>query len=150
MTASQAHPRFDASAGLRNAAAAGQCGDWGMGPLVGFDMATLDKQNDVDGVRVLRLSGSLTQHGVQTMEPQLDQALPDGARAVINIGDVDLITTPGIALILSAAQRLSRTGGRVVFTAARPTIRDLLHRCRLDEVLDIEQDEPVALERAKH
>jgi anti-anti-sigma factor len=92
----------------------------------------------------------MTQHGVQALEPELERALPDGTRAVINIGDVDLITTPGIALILSATQRLRRTGGRVVFTAARPTVRDLLHRCRLDEVLEIEQDEPVALERARH
>lgn len=136
--------------GLRNHDATGQWGRWGMGQVVECDMATLDKEKDVDGVRVLRLSGSMTQHGVQTLEPELDQALPDGTRAVINIGDVDLITTPGIALILSATQRLRRTGGRVVFTAARPTVRDLLHRCRLDEVLDIEQDEPEALERAKH
>ena len=135
---------------LRNHAAGGQWPGRCIGQVAGCDMATLDKWKDVDGVRVLRLSGSLTQHGVQSMEPELDKALPDGARAVIDIGEVDLITTPGIALILSATQRLRRTGGRVVFTAARPTVRDLLHRCRLDEVIDIEQGESEALERAKH
>ena len=150
MSASHANPIGRGSSPLRNYAAAGQCADWGMGRVVGCDMATLDKQRDVDGVRFLRLSGSLTQHGVQAMEPELEQALPDGSRAVINIGDVDLITTPGIALILSATQRLRRTGGRVVFTAARQPVRELLHRCRLDEVLEIEEGEPEALERAKH
>jgi hypothetical protein len=38
----------------------------------------------------------------------------------------------------------------VVFTAARGPVLDLLHRCRLDEVLEFERDEPLALERAKH
>lgn len=150
MSASYANPIGHASSDLRNHAAAGQCGGWGMGQVAGCDMATLDKQREVDGVRVLRLSGSLTQHGVQSMEPEFDQALPDGARAVVDIGDVDLITTPGIALILSASQRLRRTGGRVVFTSARPTVRDLLHRCRLDQVLEMEEAEPAALARARN
>src|SRR5215217_3913046 len=99
MSASHADSTFDTPRALRNGAAAGQCFDWGMGQVIGCDMATLAKQKDVDGVRVLRLSGSLTQHGVQTMEPEFERALPDGARAVIHIGEVDLITTPGIALI---------------------------------------------------
>lgn len=149
MSASHANSIGHGSSPLRNYPAAGQCAHWGMGQVVGCDMATLDKERDVDGVRLLRLSGSLTQHGVQSMESELEQALPDGARAIVNLGDVDLITTPGIALILSATQRLRRTGGRVIFTAARPSVRDLLHRCRLDEVLEIEEAESEALERAK-
>ncbi|CAA9414214.1 MAG: hypothetical protein AVDCRST_MAG64-2507 [uncultured Phycisphaerae bacterium] len=134
---------------LRNTAATGQCAEWGVGQAVECDMATLE-QRDVDGVRVLRVSGSLTQQGVQGMEPEFAQALPDGARAVVDIGDVDLITTPGLALILGATQRLRRTGGRVVFTAVRPPVRELLHRCRLDQVLEMAEAEPEALERAKH
>ena len=150
MTASHANPIGHASSHLRNSGTAGQCADWGLGQVVECDMATLDKQRDVDGVRVMRLSGSLTQHGVQSMEPEFELALPDGARAVVDLRGVDLITTPGIALILSATQRLRRTGGRVVFTAARPTVLDLLHRCRLDEVLEIEAGEVEALARARN
>ena len=112
-------------------------------------MATLDRA-DVDGVRVLRLAGSLTQQGVKGMEPSFDEVLPDGARAVVDLGEVDLITTPGITLMLAATQRLRRTGGRVVFTAAKGTVLDLLHRCRLDEVLELAKSEPEAFERAKH
>lgn len=100
-------------------------------------------------MRFLRLTGSLTRHGLRTVEPAFERALPDGARAVVDIGEVDLITTTGIALIVSATQRLRRTGGRVVFTAARRPLLDLMHRCRLDEVLEFEPDEPNALVRAK-
>ena len=150
MTPSHVNPIGHTSSHLRNGDAGGQCAGWGMGQVVGCDMATLDTQREVDGVRVMRLSGSLTQHGVQDMEPELERALPDGSRAVVDLGQVDLITTPGIALILSATQRLRRTGGRVVFTAARPTVLNLLHRCRLDEVLELESGEDAALARAKN
>ncbi len=134
---------------LRNSAAAGQWADDDPRGATGCDMATLDRA-DVDGVRVLRLAGSLTQQGVQSMEPAFEDALPDGARAVVDLREVDLITTPGITLMLAATQRLRRTGGRVVFTAASGVVLDLLHRCRLDEVLELAKSEPEAFERARH
>ena len=134
---------------FRNSAAAGQWADDDPSGATGCDMATLDRA-DVDGVRVLRLAGSLTQQGVQGMEPAFEDALPDGTRAVVDLREVDLITTPGITLMLAATQRLRRTGGRVVFTAASGVVLDLLHRCRLDEVLELAKSEPEAFERARH
>ncbi len=134
---------------LRNDGTGGQWASDDPRGVTGCDMATLDRA-DVDGVRVLRLSGSLTQQGVQGMEPEFDSALPDGARAVVDLREVDLITTPGITLMLAATQRLRRTGGRVVFTAASGVVLDLLHRCRLDEVLELAKTEPEAVERARH
>jgi anti-anti-sigma factor len=112
-------------------------------------MATLDEQTEVDGVRVLRISGSITQDGIETLEPQFAAALPDGARAVVDIEGVDLITTPGLALIIATTKRLRDTRGRVVFSAAKGGVRDLLKRCRLDEVLDLALDQAEAMEKAK-
>ena len=112
-------------------------------------MATVDR-DDIDGVRVLRLAGSLTQQGVQGVEPDFERALPDGARAVVDLAQVDLVTTPGITLMLSATQRLRRTGGRVVFTAARAPVLEWLHRCRLDEVLELAKSELEAVARVRH
>ena len=135
---------------LRNNAAAAQWDREDPRGASGCDMAALDTAKDVDGVRVLRLVGSLTQQGVQGMESSLEDALPDGARAVVDLRDVDLVTTPGITLMLAATQRLRRTGGRVVFSAARGTVLELLHRCRLDEVLELAPSEPEAFERARN
>jgi|SRR5688500_18512102 anti-sigma B factor antagonist/stage II sporulation protein AA (anti-sigma F factor antagonist) len=111
-------------------------------------MASFQKQ-DVEGIRVLRLSGSLTQHDVEELEPSFEAALPDGTRAVIDLADVELITTPGITLIISTTKRLHDTRGRVVFTAARPGVLDVLRRCRLDEVLELAPDRDQALQLAK-
>ena len=109
-------------------------------------MASFQKQ-DVGGIRVLRMSGNLTQHEVEELEPSFEAALPDGTRAVVDLGDVELITTPGITLIISTTKRLRDTRGRVVFTAARPGVLNVLRRCRLDEVLELaaDRDEAVAM-----
>ena len=133
---------------LRNSGATGQWAGLPLRAAGGCDMATLDR-DDHDGVRVLRLAGSLTQQGLQGVEPDFERALPDGSRAVVDLAKVDLVTTPGITLMLSATQRLRRTGGRVVFTAARGPVLDLLHRCRLDEVLELAGTEPEGVERVK-
>jgi anti-anti-sigma factor len=112
-------------------------------------MTTVDQQ-DVDGVRLVRVHGSMTQADVDDLEPMFDAALPDGSRAVVDLGDVDLITTPGLSLIISATQRLRKTHGKVVFTAAHGIVLDLIKRCRLDEVLDVERDPKQAVEKARH
>ena len=111
-------------------------------------MTTLDEQN-LDGVRVLRISGSLTQQGVDQIGSAFEAAVPDGTRAVVDLGEVDLITTPGLTLFISATQRMRNTQGRVVFTAAKGIVLDLIKRCRLDEVLEIEGDPTDAVEKAK-
>ena len=107
-------------------------------------------QQDVEGVRVLRLSGSLTQQAVDRIESEFEAALPDGSRAVVDLAGVDLITTPGLTLIISTTKRLRDTHGRVVFTAARGIVLDLIKRCRLDAVLELEGDPKQAVEKAKH
>lgn len=102
------------------------------------------------GVRVLRLGGSLTQAGIDVIEPALTAALPDGARAVVDLAGVDLIATPGIALIISLSKRVRATQGRVVFAAPRKGVLEILRRCKLDEVLEIAGNREEALEKAKH
>jgi anti-anti-sigma factor len=111
-------------------------------------MASLEQQ-DVEGVRVLRLSGSLTQAGVEGIEPAFDAALPDGARAVVDLSGVDIIATPGIALIIAVSKRVRATQGRVVFAGARAGVLDILRRCKLNEVLELAGDRDDALRRAK-
>ena len=107
-------------------------------------MATLNK-HEVEGVRLLRLSGSLTQSGVESLSPDFDAALPDGSRAVVDLADVDLITTPGLTLIIAATKRLRDSRGRVVFTAAQEGVLNMLRRCRLDEVIELADDQQQAV-----
>ena len=111
-------------------------------------MTTLQQQ-DANGVRLVRVAGSLTQQDVDRIEPAFESALPDGARAVVDLGEVDVITTPGIALIIATTKRLRQTHGRVIFAAARGGVLDVFKRCKLDEVLELADDPAEAIHRAK-
>jgi anti-anti-sigma factor len=111
-------------------------------------MASFEQQ-DVGGVRVLRLRGSLTQHDVDALEPSFDAALPDGSRAVVDLAGVDLITTPGLTLFISTTRRLLDSRGKVVFASARGGVLDVLRRCRLDEVLELVPGHAEALQIVK-
>jgi anti-sigma B factor antagonist/stage II sporulation protein AA (anti-sigma F factor antagonist) len=112
-------------------------------------MAVVQEQLDLHGIRLLRLSGSLTQEGIDVLETAVEKALPDGSRAVVDLAGVDLVTTPGLALIISTTKRLRDTRGRVIFAAATGKVLDVLRRCKLDEVIEIADDRDEAVEMAK-
>ena len=112
-------------------------------------MAVVQEQLDLHGIRLLRLSGSLTQQDMEALEPAVEKALPDGSRAVVDLADVDMVTTPGLALIISTTKRLRDTRGRVIFANARGKVLDVLRRCKLDEVIEIAGDREQAVEMAK-
>lgn len=57
---------------------------------------------------------------------------------VIDLAEVQLIITPGIALLLAAVEQARDGGRKVVFTGIRGAIEELLlDRCRLDLVLTL-------------
>ena len=111
-------------------------------------MASLD-QNERDGVKVLRISGSLNQHGVDTVESAFNEATGNSGRLVVDLSQVDLVNTPAIAMFLGAHRTVKQTGGRLIFTGVQGMVDDLLRRCRLDTVLTIVPDMGEAIEWAK-
>jgi anti-anti-sigma factor len=111
-------------------------------------MAKLD-QNDRDGVRVLQISGSLNQHGVDTVESAFNKATGSFGRLVVDLSQVDLVNTPALAMFLGAHRSIKQSGGRLVFTGVQGMVDDLLRRCRLDTVLTIVPEMREALEWAK-
>lgn len=99
------------------------------------------EQSESNGVRTIRVSGSLTQKGVNEIAAAFAEAVRGGARAggrvVVDLGGVDVIATTGITLLLAADRDLKQVGGGLVVAAARGVVRDVLLRCRLDKVLDL-------------
>jgi len=111
-------------------------------------MASLDESTR-DGVKVLRIRGSLNQHGVDTVESAFNEATGSSGRLVVDLSDVDLVNTPALAMFLGAHRAAKQTGGRLVFTGVQGMVSDLLRRCRLDSVLTIVPEMPEAIEWAK-
>ena len=111
-------------------------------------MATL-AQSDASGVKVLRLAGSLSQDGVESIRSRVSSEVQRGGPVVIDLSGVDMIYTPGITLLLSAHGDIQRNGGRLVISGARAMVSDVLRRCLLDRVLTLVPEPDDAIKRAR-
>src|SRR5437867_12196674 len=112
-------------------------------------MINLD-QKVVGGVTVLAFAGSLTQEEVAAIEPSFQAAIGNKApRVVIDLAQVDAVTTPAISMFLAASRLAEKAGGKVIFTGVRGLIADILHRCRLDAILTIATSMDAARARAR-
>ena len=88
----------------------------GAGIRSGAAMASIE-QTDSDGVKVLRISGSLNQHGVDTIESAFVEATGSSGRVVVDLAQVDMLNTPAIAMFLGAHRMVKQQGGRLIYTA---------------------------------
>ena len=99
--------------------------------------ATTLEQSDDEGVKLVRVSGSLTQQGVTDVGPAFSAAMRGGGSVVVDLSGVDVIATTGITMLLVADRELKQSGGRMVIAGTRGVVRDVLLRCRLDKVLSL-------------
>jgi len=106
-------------------------------------------QTERDCVKSLKISGSLNQHGVDTIESGLNETTGSFGRLVIDLSQVDIVNTPAIAMFLGAHRTVNKAGGRLIFTGVQGMVDDLLRRCRLDTVLTIVPGLQEAIEWAK-
>jgi anti-anti-sigma factor len=92
----------------------------------------------LDGVTVVHLSGSLTQDCIPIMEKRFGELEKmKNLRLVIDIGDVEAITTPAITVFISATRAVAAGGGKMAFANVRGIVADIFTRCRLDVIFNI-------------
>ncbi|HEX3358875.1 MAG TPA: STAS domain-containing protein [Tepidisphaeraceae bacterium] len=104
----------------------------------------------IDGVTVLHLGGSLTQDCVPEIEKRFGElARVKKARAVIEVGEVDAITTPAIAIFLGTVRAIEAGGGKLVFANAQGIIGDIFARCRLDAIFTLAGSVPAAVKAVR-
>jgi anti-anti-sigma factor len=130
-------------------------------PTATTSKAATVEQHEAGGVRVVRLSGSLTQKGVADVGPLFAAAVRGDERAtqargasgsgtvVVDLTGVDVIATTGITLLLVADRDLKKAGGRLVLAGTRGLVKDVLLRCRLDKVLTLAPSADEAIASAK-
>lgn len=112
------------------------------------------EQSEQQGVRLVRLNGSLSQKGVADVSSSFVAAVcgnagsggggpvagsnaQAGETVVVDLSGVDVIATTGITLLLVADRDLRKSGGKMVLAGTRGLVRDVLLRCRLDKVLTL-------------
>ncbi|HEX2972972.1 MAG TPA: STAS domain-containing protein [Tepidisphaeraceae bacterium] len=94
------------------------------------------QREDLDDLIILKLKGILTSEEVREVEePFVNITDRPGARVVVDLGDVQMVTTPALSMFIAAAHRAKQSGGKLVFTQAKPPVSEILERLRLDAVL---------------
>jgi anti-anti-sigma factor len=100
-------------------------------------MANLE-QCEVSGVKVLTLKGSLSQAELADVQKSFYDVTSEAEAAVVlDLSNVDYLSTPAIAMFLDVAKTVKATGGRIVATGPQPRVGDVLKRLRLDEILPV-------------
>lgn len=99
-------------------------------------MAAL-RQHDLAGVRIITMSGALDFDASQRLADRFDDMIEPGGRVVIDLSGVDVLTTPGISLLVKARQRLHDSGGRMALVPAGAKAMEVIRRCKLDTLLPI-------------
>jgi anti-anti-sigma factor len=99
--------------------------------------STLDATGDEVTVR---LSDELLADGLAEVRWLLHDALLAGARRlVVDLGEVEHLSSPAVASFLSAHRTCRARGGTVVLRGANRRTLDLLHRTGLWRVLELEK-----------
>src|SRR5947207_15716642 len=92
--------------------------------------ATTLEQSDDEGVKLVRVSGSLTQQGVTDVGPAFSAATRGGGSVVVDLSGVDVIATTGITMLLVADRQLKLSGVRTAIEGRRGVVRDAPLVCR--------------------
>jgi anti-anti-sigma factor len=95
-------------------------------------------QEIIDGIKILHFSGSLTSEGVMQVERAYRTATEvNGVRAVVDVTNVEAITTPAITLFLSTVKSVEANGGRLIFYGAKGITAQIITRCKLGPILHL-------------
>jgi anti-sigma B factor antagonist len=91
-----------------------------------------------DGIRVLALTGELDMTTTGGFESAVQEALDDGASAVVaDLTHVTFIDSSGLAALLGALRSLSLAGARLVIACSNPTVLRLFEVTRADTTFEI-------------
>src|SRR5262245_2287252 len=95
----------------------------------------------------ITLSGRLDTLGVDQVETRFVAAAVAGGRdTLVDLSNVDLITSMGIRMLIGAARSMGRQHTRLVLFGAHDMVREALETAAIDTLIATVPDEAAALE----
>jgi anti-anti-sigma factor len=102
---------------------------------------------DEQGAELTRvtLAGRLDTAGVDQVETRLTAAVATPRKnAIIDLSEVEFLSSMGIRMLLTLAKALDRAGARLVLVAPRPLVDEALRHSALDELIPVAADASAA------
>ncbi len=90
------------------------------------------------GGKLVKIAGSVGVTEAEVLRSRLAEVASSGElNIVIDLSEMDFISSPGLTVLLKLAQRARTWEGSVNLVNPRPMIRDLLTRTRLTEIFPV-------------
>jgi anti-sigma B factor antagonist len=98
------------------------------------------------GVATLRIAGDVTSASEAELMAGYTRAIDDGARAIIlDFSGLEYMNSGGIGLLVTLLVRAQRGGVRLLASGLSDHYREILALTRLDEAIEIHEDEGAAV-----
>jgi anti-anti-sigma factor len=98
-----------------------------------------------DDIMNVPLIGRLDTPGVAKIENRLtDTLVPRGARAIIDLSQVEFVGSLGIRMFITIAKALARRQGKLVLYAPRPLVQQVFETTSLHDIVPISADADAA------
>jgi len=112
----------------------------------GRRMRRMDIQSRVDGkLAELKVAGRLDAMSAPALETALQTAMDGGASGVVlNLAELDYVSSAGLRVLLATAKKLSRQNGRLVLCGLLPSVHDVFRISGLLNIFPIASDEASA------
>jgi anti-anti-sigma factor len=111
--------------------------------------ATVIELDQEGPAAILRIEGDITSASEPDLTAAYGLAVANGARAVIlDFGGLEYMNSGGIGLLVTLLVRAQRAGGRLVATGLSTHYRQIFELTRLDEAIEIHDDESAAVAAA--
>lgn len=110
---------------------------------------TTTVRDAADGVRIIDIHGEITAFSEEALRAAHDEASEGGVRAVIlNFTDIAYMNSGGIGLLVTNLIRAQRSGHRLLAYGLTDHYREIFSLTRLDEAIEIFEDESSAVASA--
>jgi len=107
-------------------------------------------KDTAEGVVDVALIGRLDTPGVAGIELRFTATLvPRGARAVVDLSEVEFIGSMGIRMLISVARALSKKRGKLVLYKPQRMVEEVFHTVALGEIISVQPDAASALAAAR-
>jgi anti-anti-sigma factor len=104
----------------------------------------------VENVARIKLRGRLDTHGVDQVETKFTASVvPGGRNAVVDLSEVDFVTSMGLRMFIGVAKALRRHKAKMVLFAAQPQVNEVFASASLGEIVPIAGNEAEALDAIK-
>jgi len=85
----------------------------------------------------VRPVGRLDSDGSAAIKDQLTSMADAGRRIIVELTEVDYISSIGIRTLIMASQSAGSSGGKLVLMSPRPAVADVLHTARISYIIPV-------------